>query len=412
MMKGLFPERRAAVGVATLSVVILALAVVTAGADAKKPSLSPIVIGNVGTYSGTFAAGRHGIREGLSAWSRYINANGGINGHPIVVKTEDDGGDPSKAQTLVQSMISNDHVVAFLQNSSTVTQSWQNLPIQAGVPSINANTLGQAGQFNAGTTATDYSNSYVISSHTLGANSFAFVYCAELTVCSQAKDKAGQVAAQLGVKFSSYAVSSSQPNYTAVCLSIKSDGTQAVQLGVNPATIVRVADECARQGVHTQYVMGSTATQKLIEDDSNIEGGLVPLFDFPWFQKNTPATHTFQFALGRFAPKLTHDRLNYNAQLSATWSVGQVFAAAARNATKTGNKATPASIIKGLFAIPANSTFGGLTPPLTFKPTAPFTDLATYVQPPSRCFFLIQLHNHDWAAPKGVNKFGQICPKG
>jgi branched-chain amino acid transport system substrate-binding protein len=397
--------RRRLGGVMGGAVAALALLSVALGATAA-PQKEPIVVGNIGSYSGAFATGRRGIREGLTAWTRSVNANGGINGHPIVLKWYDDGGDPAKAQTLMQQLITQDHVIAFLQNISNVTQSWQSIPTAARIPSINANTLGQQGLvFSAGTTKAEYSNSYVKSAYATGARSFAFVYCAELTVCSDARNQAATQAEKLGMKFTGYALSSSSPNYTAICLSLKAAGTQAVQLGVIPATIVRIADECAKQGVKPQYVIGATTISPVVAADPNLEGTVVPLFDFPWFQNDTPASKAFQFALGRYTPKLTRDPAVYNANLSASWAVGQVFAAAAAH---VGAHPTSAQIVKGLFSLPSGSTFGGITPPETYKPSAPLTDVRQYQQPPAPCFFLIQLRGGKWGKPAG-RKTHLVC---
>src|SRR5271167_5139434 len=50
---------------------------------------SPIVIGNVGTYSGYAGVTAEGTPEGLQAWVDWTNAHGGISGHPVQLDVKD-----------------------------------------------------------------------------------------------------------------------------------------------------------------------------------------------------------------------------------------------------------------------------------------------------------------------------------
>src|SRR5712691_2846318 len=70
------------------------------GGSSSKPSTSsaaapkgtPIRIGDVGTYSGFAGTTSIGGKYALEAWASYVNAHGGINGHPIDLIVKDDQG--------------------------------------------------------------------------------------------------------------------------------------------------------------------------------------------------------------------------------------------------------------------------------------------------------------------------------
>jgi len=93
----------------------------------------------VGTYSGLVGAIFTGGQQTLQVWVAYTNAHGGLNGHPIHLFSEDDGGDPSTNQTEVEQEVTQDHVIAFVGNLVPLTVSasvayWQQqiIPVIGG----------------------------------------------------------------------------------------------------------------------------------------------------------------------------------------------------------------------------------------------------------------------------------------
>jgi hypothetical protein len=82
---------------------------------------------------------------------------------------------------------------------------------------------------------------------------------------------------------------------------------------------------------------------------------------FPFFDTSTPATQAFQAAIKQYAPGLGSQRGSFAAHV---WVSAELFAAAVKAA---GNgPITPASVKSGLYALPAGTTLGGLSAPLTF----------------------------------------------
>jgi branched-chain amino acid transport system substrate-binding protein len=76
-----------------------------------------------------------------------------------------------------------------------------------------------------------------------------------------------------------------------------------------------------------------------------------------------------------------------------------VFFEAAAKAGHLGNHATPAQVIKGLYAL-HGATLGGMAPPLTFVKNKPTSGI--------NCVFLMGVKNGQWTLPIGLKT---VCPR-
>ena len=65
-----------------------------------------------------------------------VNAKGGANGYKVVVKTEDDGGDPAKASEAMKKLLAAGVVAIVGENVTTTESVWAPLATAAGVPII------------------------------------------------------------------------------------------------------------------------------------------------------------------------------------------------------------------------------------------------------------------------------------
>jgi branched-chain amino acid transport system substrate-binding protein len=86
----------------------------TSGSAATTPAASgsPIVVGGVGSIQ---AAGAAGMDTGFKARITRFNNAGGVNGHKIdFLGVQDDGAVPSKALSIVQSLVEQNHVAAVV----------------------------------------------------------------------------------------------------------------------------------------------------------------------------------------------------------------------------------------------------------------------------------------------------------
>src|SRR4029077_413276 len=75
---------------------------------------TPVVICQVGHFSGIASPPMGNAQPGLVSWERWTHAHGGLAGHPIVLDTKDDTMDPNRAQQIVQNCVENEHAVAIV----------------------------------------------------------------------------------------------------------------------------------------------------------------------------------------------------------------------------------------------------------------------------------------------------------
>ena len=104
-----------------------------------------MIAGHIGTYSGLLGAIFTGGREAVNAWAQHVNANGGLDGHPVEVVTADDQGDPSINLSLTRDMVENQGVIAFVGNivplSLTGSRSYVE---QKGIPLVGGDLTDPA----------------------------------------------------------------------------------------------------------------------------------------------------------------------------------------------------------------------------------------------------------------------------
>src|SRR5262249_47051034 len=82
---------------------------------------SPVLLANVGTYSGPVGVSGTKILQGAQVWVQYINKQGGLNGHLVQFQVYDDGGDPARHRAQVQEAVERRHVLAFLMNVEVIS---------------------------------------------------------------------------------------------------------------------------------------------------------------------------------------------------------------------------------------------------------------------------------------------------
>src|SRR3954469_16320884 len=101
------------------------------------PTGSPITIGVISSLSGSQASSSSQADTVAPAWAEWVNANGGINGHPVKIISVDDGGDPAKAQAAEKKLVDEDQVVAILVGSDNLVAAYDQDAISKGVPLVS-----------------------------------------------------------------------------------------------------------------------------------------------------------------------------------------------------------------------------------------------------------------------------------
>ena len=115
-----------------------ALGAGSAGAAAPSQAKGDLVIGQISQQTSPATPGQKttDAADTLKAWAKMVNAKGGANGYKVVVKTEDDGGDPAKASEAMKKLLAAGVVAIVGENATTTEAVWAPLATAAGVPII------------------------------------------------------------------------------------------------------------------------------------------------------------------------------------------------------------------------------------------------------------------------------------
>lgn len=366
------------------------------------PSGSPYVIGDIGTYSGPYAASSQGGKDALDAWTKYTNAHGGINGHPIQLIVKDDQASSSLALTEAKELVTQDHVIALVGNLSITEGAWDQYMSTQPVPVIGddlaTNAPGTYHNFfpEGATQQTEYFYGVPKVASTLGYTKFGAIYCAEGAVCAQIADAQKQQSSAAGVKFLfSTAASATAPSYTAQCLSAKSSGATAVALLLAEPVANNVAKACEQQGYHPQWLQGGNGFTQAEASQPAMNGNAGPVPDFPWFASDNPAEQEFQAAMRQYEPqdfKSGTTSAGYSEGAAQGWASAVIFGAAMEQLSSVAHP-TGVDVMQALYKLPKNDTFGGLTPPISYTSSGP--------QPPVTCFFTVQIKNGSYSVLNG-----------
>ena len=76
------------------------------------PARAQLRIGQPSGFTGSVAAGVKENTEGAKLYLDAINARGGVKGRKVVIRVEDDKGDPKEAATVAQKFASDDKILA------------------------------------------------------------------------------------------------------------------------------------------------------------------------------------------------------------------------------------------------------------------------------------------------------------
>jgi branched-chain amino acid transport system substrate-binding protein len=306
----------------------------------------------------------------VQIWAKWINAKGGINGHPVKQIVADDGGDPARTQALYQDLVENKGVVAFVANGDCFGgQTTVDYVNKKRVPVVGGAACGDwfydspmyfpyapEGVMNWSSMVGAMAQRWVPK----GQTKFGSMACAEAVTCGAA-DKLwhdGGRAKEVGFEPVYRArISIAQPDYTAECLSAQRAGVQVLAIASDAASVHRIAAACARQSFHPLIAWPYSAHLASDKDDANLDGGMTVPGWFPSIKGDTPATAEFQDAFAKYfggAPAGGH---------SGGWAAAKVFETAAAHSP---DPTTSPGILEGLWTSFHGDTLGGLTMPLTF----------------------------------------------
>ncbi len=196
---------------------------VSSGPTSPAPTGSVIKIGVISSLSGSQASSSNQADTVAPAWAAWVNANGGLNGHKVEVISEDDGGDPVKAQGAEKKLVDQDQVLAILVGSDNLVTAYDADAISKGVAVVSgtansADWYQKAGMFP---TVTDVVSGVIdqmlVAKQFGNAKKFANLYCSEVSACAQATQLQKPLAAKIGIGYTSLAATTAAAKFIEDC---------------------------------------------------------------------------------------------------------------------------------------------------------------------------------------------------
>jgi branched-chain amino acid transport system substrate-binding protein len=366
--------------------------------SAPKATGTPINIGLIGSFTGSQASSSNQGQTVGPAWERYVNEQlGGINGHPVKVIAEDDGGDPAKAQAAEKKLVDGDKVAAIIVSSDNLITAYSDDAIAKGVPLISgtANQQDWYTKQNVFVTVTDVLSglkAQVAVAKDFGkATKFADLYCSEVAACQQADPPLKGAAEAAGVGFTSIAISSTATSYTAECLQLQQEGVDYVQLNFTTAAAAKLVQDCQSQNYNPTY---GSSEQAIGKDLLDIDGIKVfgPAYAFPSVA-DAPAAQEFRDAMGKFAK----DDNWKEGTGSFTWSGLEMLRKALASAPAASSPVAAKDVVTGLSTVSSENLGGLLANKVTY--TSGKTD--SFGSHP--CYFVVGIDGGKTIAPANLD---------
>ena len=319
----------------------------TAGGTTIPATGTPLVIGTIEDQTGVpGVSGR--VTSGpavMNAWTKWTNAHGGIDGHPVKLISLNDNSDPAQAKSDLVTLVQQDKVLAVVgQDAQSTEPTWgpyflaQRTPVIGGA-AYSANWFTNPMFYPVTTTVITnvWAQVYAAQQEQKGAK-FASLLCSNLATCQGAVPIIGASAKQLGVPIVyNQTADSNAPSYTPQCLAMKGAGANVVQAAVNNVILLR---DCHRQNFHPLVIAtnyGPTPSQTQ-QNPTELVGQIGPAPAFPPYEE-FPQTKAYFDALTQYAPQYlpggsVYDGAATSAQILAApdaWAAGQAFAKAIEN---------------------------------------------------------------------------------
>jgi branched-chain amino acid transport system substrate-binding protein len=366
-----------------------------AGTGAAAGTKAPLRIAMVGWLSGIGGQTSTYARDVLVAWSKWVNAKGGINGHPVQLYVADDGGNEARSVSIVRDFVENKKVVALVYYTGGSAVGVANYVKSKNVPVIGGNIIEPIWTQNPMLFPTQAAtDGHFWGAAKLTADSgmkrVATVFCTEVAACQQSNDVFVKHAREVGLQVTYQGrISFTQPDFTAECLQMRNSGAEAVVPISENSSTVRLAQSCGRQDYRPIYLLNAVndGMAKIAEFDKAIGN----LATFPWFvHGGHPGLDEYLQAMQKYAPNRVNDGVDVQ---SGAWMAGKAFE---RAAAKVSDNPTPQEILEGLWSM-KNESLGGLLVggmARTFNRGQP--------TPETFCVYDARIQGGKWTAPRGM----------
>jgi ABC-type branched-subunit amino acid transport system substrate-binding protein len=327
---------------------------------------APIRVGSVVTQTGAinFAASA----QGTKAFFDRVNAQGGVNGHKIVLDLRDDQLDAARGKAQAQQLLSSG-VFAFA--------AWQ-APLTEGdiVPFLEQNKMPLIGAYGVGR---EYSSPYVYAfqSHHYGYEMGRFLaqeskvtHPGAIFISGNAAANAAQVRAiTAGVKAGGKSIASgdilqvdvTKASYDDAVTQFKLGGVDGILTIIDQTAYNRLQQAMDRQSYHPVHVADPLFTDPTVRQGSTTEGTFVAS-DFSFIETGGAPVQEYVSAVRK--------QFGARAQVSylglAGWFSAKMFVEAVQ---RMGEDISRANLVKTMDGLPS-SVGAGFTSALTFSPGA------------------------------------------
>jgi len=352
------------VALAMASAPLATVNLVASATPAGAASATPVVVADICSCTGPQGAQAQQTSPTLQAWASWVNAHGGLDGHPVKMIVTDDTTNPSLSVAAVQKAITSEHAAAIFDNSN-VDVAWAAIAAGAGVPIIGAAdsnlSYNNLDTFSPGPTLNYGDAGQEIGiAHLTHVKKEAIFYCVEAAVCQSETSLDGIIGKRYGVNVVyTSGISFSAPSYAAQCVAAKQTGADVLEIGDASTVAEKAATDCAAQGWSPTEIAAAVSSN--MNTDPQFEGMLASQQDIPYFVHNA-ATRDFWSALDKYAPTL-HLSPNFGEQSIIAWAQGVLLQDAIKVAAQSrGTVVTPAVVKKGLYHLPAGDNLGGIAP--------------------------------------------------
>jgi branched-chain amino acid transport system substrate-binding protein len=366
------------------------------GTSASGLKGTPIKVGLITSLTGPEASSTTQTATVAPAWADWMNANGGIDGHPVETIVVDDKSDPPTGEAVEQQLAA-DGVTGIIVTNDDVITSYDGAAIAKGIPIIGGTAYAsdwytKVGMFPTGTNiVSGLAAQVAVAAQYAHAKKVGEVYASEVAAAAQATPVLAAAAKAAGVGFIPLAVSSTAPSYTAQCLLFKQKNVDYVQLDFTTATAVRFIQDCQAQNYNPTWGDSEQPMGPAFDALPNLTM-YGPAQSFPWVA-NSPVAATFRAAMQKYAT-------NSNWQGGAstfTWDGLQALAQAVKNAdVPASTPVTAADVTAGLYDFKGQTLGGELANPVTFTKGKPFGYTA------NACYFVLEMKNGTFSAPTGL----------
>lgn len=363
-------------------------------ASACPDPCDPLVIGAVGTWSGLVGQNVVGGLDALRAWVAMVNETGALGGRQVRLEVADDGADPARHRALVQEMVEQRGVVAFVYNAAVFSG-------QASVGYLEARrvpVVGGAGtdpwyatspmffsQVIAGDVAIEATvASYARSAKQQGISKLGLITCSDgVQVCQDTQRLVPRFAEEYGLDLVYQGQASlASPDFTSNCIAARNAGAQLLYLALDANSYSRIGRSCSSVGYRPTYGIPQPVMLESLAKDPNLQGSPGVSYTAPFFYDANPAVADFRRVMGQYSPSTA-----LTGSTTLGWTAAKLLEAAAGDLPGTPSSS---DLLDALWSLDGTD-LGGFTPPLRFNRDAPTV--------PPVCYWQVVVADQRYASP-------------